>query len=98
MNFTGEVDDPGTLKMFTIVDPFVYFDRLASLPKFFINACGDEFLQVRKVRFVAPPTASSQEYQNKYLWLCYAVILTVPTLGVALWVRNTSERTALAAC
>eukprot|EP00038_Savillea_parva_P005192 m.149692 g.149692 ORF g.149692 m.149692 type:complete len:509 (+) comp11673_c0_seq3:82-1608(+) len=46
LNFTAEIDDPGTLAMWPIVDAFSYFDRYETIPKFMINACGDEFLQM----------------------------------------------------
>jgi len=42
LNFTRKLDDPNTQKIFDIVDPIVYKDRL-TMPKMVVNAGGDEF-------------------------------------------------------
>jgi len=42
LNFTRRLEDPNTQKIFDIVDPIVYKDRL-TMPKFVVNAGGDEF-------------------------------------------------------
>jgi len=46
LNFTAQIDDAATREMFAIVDGYTYIERFASLPKFVVNACGDEFLQM----------------------------------------------------
>lgn len=45
-NFTQVLDDNATLEMFSIVDPYAYKDRFATIPKLVIDAGGDEFLMV----------------------------------------------------
>jgi PhoPQ-activated pathogenicity-related protein len=43
LNFTLLLDDPQVAEMMTIIDPAVYFDRFAGIPKLVIDAAGDEF-------------------------------------------------------
>lgn len=42
LNFTLIIDEPNVQKIFDIVDPIVYSDRL-TMPKLVVNAAGDEF-------------------------------------------------------
>jgi len=50
LNFTQKLDDPNTQKIFDIVDPIVYKDRL-TMPKCVVNAGGDEFFLPDDSRF-----------------------------------------------
>jgi PhoPQ-activated pathogenicity-related protein len=43
-NFTGRIDDPGLIDLASIVDPYVYRERL-TMPKLVIDSGGDEFFQ-----------------------------------------------------
>lgn len=56
LNFTAQLDDPGTRKIWEVVDGYIYFDRLEALPKFVVNACGDEFLQMDDDHYVGHTT------------------------------------------
>lgn len=44
LNFTQQIDNPNTQKMFDIVDPYAYRKRL-TMPKLIINSGNDEFMQ-----------------------------------------------------
>lgn len=44
MDFMNKIDDPTTLAMQKLIDPYFYFDRL-TMPKFIVNALMDEFQQ-----------------------------------------------------
>jgi hypothetical protein len=51
MNFTMYLDDPRTQMIMDIVDPFIYRDRYAGMPKFIADAGGDEFFLPDDWRF-----------------------------------------------
>lgn len=44
MNFTKDLDNPNTQKMFDFCDPMVYFDRFTEMHKFVVNTGMDEFM------------------------------------------------------
>jgi PhoPQ-activated pathogenicity-related protein len=51
-NFTADLDLPATQKLMEIIDPYFYRERL-TMPKFAINAVGDEFQMVDDQRYWA---------------------------------------------